>query len=48
MSFARVATEMLQRIRVDDPELTRGLTALADSRDAFMRAAIYQKNGGNR
>lgn len=43
MSAARLAAEMLQRIRKDDPELTRALTHLADARDAFMRAAIYQK-----
>lgn len=45
MASARLAGEMLQRIRQDDPELTRGLTALADARDAFMRAVVYQKGG---
>lgn len=41
-SCARLAQEMLARIRTDDPELTRALTSLADARDAFIRARIYQ------
>lgn len=44
-SVGRLAQEMLARIHNDDPELTRALTSLADARDAFIRARIYQ--GGN-
>jgi hypothetical protein len=40
-STARLAQEMLARIHTDDPELTKALTALADARDGFIRAAIY-------
>lgn len=47
MACARLAQEMLQRIRVDDPELTRALNTLADARDGFMRAVIYAKQGSN-
>jgi hypothetical protein len=43
MVFARTATEMIQRITQDDPELTAALEKLADSRDAFIRAKIYTK-----
>jgi len=42
IAFARLASEMLARIKTNDPEVTRGLTLLADSRDAFMRAVVYQ------
>jgi len=45
MACARLASEMLARIRRDDPELTRALTSLADARDAFIRAAIYTGGG---
>lgn len=43
VSCARLAQEMLSRIRKDDPELTRALNHLADARDAFMRAFNYSK-----
>lgn len=41
-SCARLAQEMLTRIHTDDPEVTRALTSLADARDAFIRARLYQ------
>lgn len=46
MSFARTAQEMLMRIKRDDPEVTKGLSSLADARDAFIRAKIYTNGGG--
>jgi hypothetical protein len=46
MAMGRVAQEMLVRIPRDDPELTRALTSLADARDAFIRAKIYE-NGSH-
>lgn len=48
MAAARFGSEMVQRIRRDDAELVRALTLLADARDAFMRAKIYEQNGGSR
>ena len=45
MVFARTASEMLQRIRKDDPELTKALDKLADARDGFMRAFKYGQTG---
>jgi hypothetical protein len=44
MACARLASEMIMRIR-DDPELTRALSSLANARDGFIRAKMYQKNG---
>jgi hypothetical protein len=44
MAAARFASEMLQRIRKDDPELTKALDKLADARDGFIRALIYEKD----
>ena len=41
MEYARLASTVLVRIQNDDPELTRALTSLADSRDAAIRAKIY-------
>lgn len=41
MSTARLASEMLARIRGDDVELTKALDKLADARDGFMRALKY-------
>lgn len=43
MSVARLAAEMLARIRSDDVELTKSLDKLADARDGFMRAVIYTR-----
>jgi hypothetical protein len=43
MAAARFASEMIQRIRRDDPELTKALTSLADARDGFIRAKIYER-----
>jgi uncharacterized membrane protein affecting hemolysin expression len=40
-SVARLAQEMLARVKTDDPELTKALDKLADARDGFIRAAIY-------
>jgi hypothetical protein len=42
--YARLAAIMLSRLP-DDPETTRALTSLADSRDAAIRAKIYQSRG---
>jgi hypothetical protein len=39
--YARLAAVTLARLP-DDPETTRALTLLADSRDAAIRAKIYQ------
>lgn len=47
MACARLASEMVQRITRDDPELTKALGHLADARDAFIRAKIYQTQGSN-
>ena len=41
VDFGQFAETLLVQIPADDPEVTRGLTALADARDAFMRAAVY-------
>ena len=43
MASARLASEMIQRIKEDDTELVVGLTKLADARDAFIRAKIYER-----
>lgn len=45
MVFARCATECLNRVKRDDPEVTRALLALADARDGFMRAFKYTQGG---
>ena len=37
---AELASDMLTLIPVDDPELTRGLSALVQVRNHFVRAAI--------
>jgi hypothetical protein len=43
MAHARLAQEMLQRIRKDGPELTKALHGLADVRDTFMHAIASTK-----
>jgi hypothetical protein len=43
MAAARFASEMVQRIKRDDPELTKALDKLADARDGFIRAKMYEK-----
>jgi len=45
MEVARLAALMLTRIKKDDPELTKALDDLADARDGFIRAKVYE-NGG--
>lgn len=45
MACARLASEMVQRVRRDDPELINALTDLADARDGFIRAKMYETQG---
>jgi hypothetical protein len=45
MASARLAAEMLARIRGEDVELTKALDKLADARDGFMRALKYTQGG---
>jgi len=42
-SCARLAAEMLGRIKTDDPELTRGLVLLRQAKDAFVCASLADR-----
>jgi hypothetical protein len=45
MLFARIAAEVLQRVRSDDERMVAGLKSLSDARAAFIVALRHRKNG---
>jgi hypothetical protein len=46
-AIAATAADILDRIPVDDPELTRGLHKLVEAKDCLVRAAIAAGRGAS-